>query len=123
MKLFDAVSRVDALKQNCYTQKDKIEWLSRLDHMVKTQIIDTHEGGEKVTFTGYDDSTDPHTELLIPAPFDEAYLRWMEAQIDYHNGEYAKYNNSIQMFHTAYDAYRSHYNRNHMPIGHGIKFF
>ena len=123
MKLIEAVSRVDALKQNCYTQKDKIEWLSRLDHMVKTQIIDSHEGGEKVSFTGYDDSTDPHTELLIPAPFDEAYLRWMEAQIDYHNSEYDRYNQSILMFKAEYDSFARWYNRNHMPLGGKMKYF
>lgn len=123
MTISEAISRIDALKHNTYGQTDKVQWLSRLDGMVKRHIIDTHEGADEVTFNGYDDSTDLQTELLVPAPYDEVYLRWMEAQIDYHNGEYGKYNNSIDMFNTAYEGYQNYYNRTHMPIGKGMKYF
>ena len=123
MKIREAIGTIDSLKHNTYTQSDKVDWISRLDHMVKKFIIDTHAGAESVTFTGYDDSTDLQTELLVPAPFDEVYLRWMEAQIDYHNGEYEKYNNSIDMFNTAYQGYQNYYNRTNMPKGTKFKFF
>ena len=123
MKICDAINQIDSLKHNTYSQRDKIAWLSRLDSMVKRLIIDTHEGGEDVVFNGYTETTDPETELLVPAPFDEIYLRWLEAQIDYANGEYGKYNNSVLMYQTAYDGYANYYNRNHMPKGKSIKYF
>lgn len=123
MKIIEAISRLDSLKHNTYTQSDKVAWLSKLDSMVKKHIIDTHEGADAVTFTGYDDSTDLQTELLVPEPFDEVYLRWMEAQIDFANGEYSKYNQSIQMYMAAYDSYANYYNRNHMPLSKGFKYF
>ena len=123
MKIIEAISRLDSMKHNTYTQSDKVAWLSRLDSMVKKHIIDTHEGADAVTFTGYDDSTDIQTELLVPAPYDEMYLRWMEAQIDYHNGEYGKYNNAVDMFTTSYEAYQNYYNRTHMPVGKHMKYF
>lgn len=122
MTIIEAINKLDDLKHNTYTQSNKVEWLSRLDAMVKKFIIDTHEG-EEVTFNGYDDSTDTSTELLVPAPFDEVYLLWMEAQIDYYNGEYEKYNNSIDMFNTSYNSYQNYYNRTHMPKGKKFKFF
>ena len=123
MTIIEAINRIDDLKHNTYDHKDKLEWLSRLDSLVKRTVIDTHEGADDVTFTGYDDSTDIHTELLIPEPYDEAYLRWMEAQIDYSNGEYGKYNNSVEMFNTSWTEYQNYYNRTHMPKGHSMKFF
>ena len=123
MKIIEAISKIDDLKHNTYSQSDKIGWLSRLDSMVKRLIIDTHEGGEDVVFTGYTSETNPETEMLIPAPFDEAYLRWLEAQIDYANGEIGKYNNSIEMYNTAWQAYQNYYNRTHMPKGKKMKFF
>lgn len=122
MTIIEAINKLDDLKHNTYTQSNKVEWLSRLDAMVKKFIIDTHEG-EEVTFNGYDDSTDTSTELLVPAPFDEVYLLWMEAQIDYYNGEYEKYNNSSDMFNTSYNSYQNYYNRTHMPKGKKFKFF
>ena len=122
MKINEAINRLDALKANTYNQPEKIEWLSRVDSMVKKQIIDTHEGGETVSFTGYNEDTDLQTELLVPAPFDELYLRFMEAQIDYHNHEYDSYNNAIIMFNTAFEAYAAYYNQHHMPVSRGRRF-
>ena len=123
MKIIDAINQIDDLKHNTYGQSDKVLWLSRVDHMVKTQIIDTHEGSEDVYFTGYGDYTDLQTEMLVPAPYDELYLRWLEMQIDYANGEYTKYNNSAEMFNVSYKAFSNYYNRTHMPTGKPIKYF
>ena len=122
MKIIEAINRIDSLKHNTFTQSDKVRWLSTLDLLVKG-IIDTHEGGENVTFTGYDDNTDIQTELLMQAPYDQAYLHWMEAQIDYNNGEYGKYNNSLDMFTTFFEQFKSYYNRTHMPKGKKFKYF
>jgi hypothetical protein len=123
MKIIEAINRIDSLKHNTYSQSDKVAWLSELDWDVKRNIIDGHEGDEDVIFTGYNDLTDLQTELLMPAPYDKAYLLWLEAQIDYYNGEYDKYNNALDMFHIAYEGFRNDYNRNHMPKGKGIKYF
>lgn len=77
-----------------------------------------------IFFSGYDDTTDlQKTELLIPAPYDKAYLLWLEAQIDYYNGEYDKYNNAMDMFNTAYEGFKNHYNRTNMPKGKKFKYF
>lgn len=119
MTIFEAINRIDSLIHNTYGNGDKIAWLSRVDHMVKKHIIDTHEGAEEVSFDGYHDNTDPETELLVPAPYDGLYLHWLEAQIDYTNGEYDKYNNAILMFNTEYDGYANYYNRNHTPKSAG----
>ena len=122
MTIIEAINRLDNLKFNTYTQSDKVEWLSRLDSAVKLQIIDNHSGAENIPFNGYDENTPLDTVLLVPAPYDEVYLRWMEAQIDYHNGEYDKFNNSIIMYNTAFDAYQKHYTRTHMPVQAGRRF-
>lgn len=180
MKISEAITKIDALKFNTYTQSEKIAWLSTIDGMIKREIIDTHEGADKVQavydyikkteddhkeavaeymrvnevtreeaeaniphvemsykdakayieqtrqdimFKGYDDSTSLDTVLIAPAPYDDLYIKWLEAQIDYTNGEYGKYNNSKLAFNTAYTAYESWYNRNHMPLGKRFKCF
>ena len=122
MTIAEVIHKVDALKPNTYTTEDQIGWLSNLDARVKSQIIDSHEGGEKIYFYGYDSLMDHEVELLAPAPYDEMYLRWLEAMIDYHNGEDDRYNNSIILFNNAYDGYKRHYTRNHMPLSEGSRF-
>jgi hypothetical protein len=122
MTIGEAISKVDALKPNTYAPEDKVDWLSTLDARVKSQIIDTHECIEPICFYGYDSLADQETELLVPAPYDEMYLRWLEAMIDYHNSDDDRYNNAIILFNNAYDGYKKHYTRTHMPISRGNRF-
>ena len=123
MTLIEAINRIDVLKPNTYSQTEKVKWLSTIDGIIKKEIIDTHEGADKVTFDGYDENTNLSIELIVPAPYDDIYIRWLEAQIDYANGEYARYNNSLEAYNDIYSAYNKHYNREHMPLGKKFKFF
>jgi hypothetical protein len=122
MTIADVISKVDSLKPNNYTPEDKVGWLSTLDSRVKAQIIDTHEQKAPFYFYGYDGILDLETELLVPAPYDEMYLRWLEAMIDYHNSDDDRYNNAIILFNNAYEGYKKHYTRNHMPLSQGNRF-
>ena len=123
MTLQEAINRADILKPNSYSQNEKIWWLSSLDGTIKEEIIDTHEGGDKVDFSGYNENTPLDTKLLVPAPYDDIYIRYLEMQINYANGEFGKYNNSMDMYDKAYEAFAKFYNRTHMPIGTKFKFF
>ena len=122
MTIHEAIERTDSLKFNTYSQSDKVDWLSRLDWSIKRHILDTHEGGAGASFSGYGDNTDVETVLLVPPPYDEVYLRWLEAQIDYHNGEYDRYNAAIVMYNMAFETYEKYYKQNHRPIGKGKRF-
>ena len=122
MKIIEAIQKVDALKPNNYSQEDKIKWLSTLDGIIKREIIDTHEGAEEIEFNGYDLSS-LETELIVPAPYDDMYIKWLEAQIDYNNSEIGHYNNSMTMYNSAYANYERYYNRTHMPKGQKLKYF
>lgn len=123
MTIIEAIAQIDELKPNTISQTQKVKWLSKLDGMVKRLIVDTHEGGDAIPFYGYTEDTPVDTELIVPAPFESMYIHWLEAQIDYAHGEYGKYNNSIQVYHNEWEAYRNYYNRNNMPIGKKVAYF
>lgn len=122
MTISEVITQVDENLNNIYPQKSKIGWLSQLDQRIKKLIIDTHEGGEEIRFSGYDENTDKETELLVPAPFDEMYLRWLEAKIYYANQEEDRCNNATDAFNELWMAYCRYYNRQHMPLGTRLKF-
>ena len=123
MTIIEAINFIDSLKPNNYSQDDKVAWLSKIDGIIKEKIIDTHEGGEDVVFDGYDSNTNIATELIVPAPYDDLYIKWLEAQIDYANNDYNKYNNSMIMYNSSYEEYEKNYNRTHMPKGEKFKYF
>ena len=122
MTIADVISKVDALKPNTFSTEEKIAWLSTLDARVKSQVIDTHECSQPICFYGYTDLGDVEMELLVPAPYDEMYTHWLMAMIDYHNSEDDRYNNAITLFNNAYEGYKKHYTRTHMPISTGDRF-
>lgn len=123
MTLIEAINRIDALKPNSYKQDEKIRWLSTLDGIIKVKVIDFYEGSEDIVFNGYDENTPLDTVLLVPAPFDDIYLKWLEAQIDYYTGEYDRYNNAIIAYNDLFEAYDRHYHRTHAPKGAKLKYF
>lgn len=123
MTLIEAINEVDELCPNIYSQEQKIRWLSRLDGIIKTKIIDTHEGGEAVRFAGYHEKTPLETVLLAPAPYDSIYLLWLEARIHYSDGETTRFNNTNAMYNAEFMEFSNFYNRAHMPKGHPIVFF
>lgn len=117
MKINDALSRVDNLKPNDYSHDNKIGWLSELDLQVKTEILDTYEGAENITFSGYTEETSEETVLLVPEPFSEMYIHYLNAKIDYYNGEFKNHNTNITMFNTVFDNFRAYYSRTHKSKG------
>ena len=123
MTLIEAINHTDAIVPNSFPQAEKVRWISTLDGIVKKEIIDTHDGAEEFTFDGYNENTLLTTELLIPAPYDDVYVRYLEMQIYYYNGEYGRYNNATAMYNTMYSAFEKYYNRTHMPKGKKNKFF
>lgn len=118
MKIIEAIGIINELKPNSYSQDRKVEWLSALDSMVQRFVFDSHEGAPEVRFDKYPNDVDPNTELLV-ANHDQMYIRWLAAQIDLNQGEYVKYNNSIDMFNAEWRNFEGEYNRTHMPITGG----
>lgn len=122
MTIIEAIAEVDSLVPNVRSREDKVRWLSRLDWTIKKEILDNYPGTAGQDFNGYDQNTDLHTTLLVPPPYDEIYLRWLEAQIHFYNGETERYNEAIIMYNDAMSAYSDHYNRTHKPRGQGQRF-
>ena len=123
MTIIECLDKIDELKPNNYEKNEKIKWLSTLDGLIYNNIIKTHEGSEGVEFNGYDVETPLETKLLVSAPYDDVYIKWLEAQIDYANGETGKYNNALIAYNDAFSSFERHYNRTHMPKGEKFKLF
>jgi len=113
MTILQAIQQVDELRPNTYSTRQKLLWLFRLETMVKTLVMDVHEGSEGRDLTGFTEHTDAGRELFMEAPFDVGYLYWLEAQIHYANEETGLYNNAMSMFNTVFSAFKAHYKQKH----------
>ena len=122
MTIHEAIDTLDTRRQNTFTRREKLAWLSRLDGKIREEILSGY-CHEAPVFSGYTDDTDPDTALLVPAPWDEIYLWYMEAQIDCANGEMTRYENSAALFNTCFTDYKNHYHRTHTPKGANWRYF
>lgn len=119
MKICEAISQINSLKPNTYSDKQKIYWLSQVESMIKRLVIDAHEGGEQISFAGFTEDTSTETELFMPEPFSMGYVYWLEAQIHYANEDIDMYNSAILMFNASFSEYKADYKRNHVSKGTG----
>ena len=119
MKICEAISQINSLKPNTYSDKQKINWLSQVESMIKRLVIDAHEGGEQVSFAGFTEDTSTETELFMAEPFSMGYVYWLEAQIHYANEDIDMYNNAIAMFNATFREYKADYRRTHVTKGSG----
>jgi len=109
------IEQIDNMAPNTFREEDKLQWISELDGMVQRTVWQLpHE--ETISYA-YPQDMD--RELLIPSPFDNVYALYVKAMIDYHNGEFEKYNASAQMFHTRFEDYKKAYIRENMPKSAG----
>ena len=123
MTIREAIELVDRLKPNQYGSADKLRWLSELDGIVYRDIICTHEHEtEPAAFTGYDESVDYETELLIPWPYDEIYRWYLNMKICDANGETTKYSNEAAKYNSYWQGYFNAYNQAHMPKQYATHF-
>ena len=123
MTIHEACIQVDALKPNAYNHGQKITWLSRLESMVKRLVIDEYVGGEDIPFEEFSRDVDTNKELFMPAPFDAAYLYWLEAQIHYTNEDIDMYNGAMMLFNSVFSEFKAYYKRNHVAKGTGRFLF
>jgi len=76
-------------------------------------FTDTGDEGDAGTATVSIDGED--TELLVPSPHSKIYWTYLSAMIDFANGEYDKYNNTLAVFNQFFGEYMRWYSLVYHP--------
>ncbi len=111
----ELIAQVDRLRPNQYCAEEKLQWLRRLDGQIRRELDGTHEpqGAQP------DGADEPYTEdtvLRVGFPYDtELYTAYLFSQIDLHNGEIGKYNQSLTLLSAAWRQLADSINRERLP--------
>lgn len=97
------IEELDEVKPNVYSEEVKYKWLSRLEGMISLEV---HQNEEPIQ---YELPRDADRELLVGPPFDDIYVLYCAAMVDFHNREFNNYNNSALMFSEKLEAYKAYY--------------
>lgn len=99
------IERVDENRPNSFSTASKVAWLAELDGKISSDVF-LMDVSELRQFS-YDPETDMDTELLVRFPHDDIYYYWLTAKIDAENGEYDKYQNTMQLYNASYNNFVS----------------
>lgn len=112
MTLSEAIEQVKTLKPNAYSEEALTVWLNQLEAMVQSEV----HGVDPASIRVFQWGLDGDSELTICKPYDNAYVEWIGAKIDFNNKEYGAYNNAVDVFNSTYDEYKKYWRRTHNPL-------
>lgn len=95
MTIREVITMADDIKPNAFGDAAKLAWLNRLEGSLAAEVF--LMAPEEVRQFQYA-AGEMDAELLVDAPYDDLYVLWLEAQIDRANGEYNKYQNTMQSY-------------------------
>ena len=109
MKIKDAISAADALRQNAIPEETKYGWACALD----ADIADHMEVPTQHTVFPQD------AELLMPPPHDRIYVLYLCAMIDFFQNDAEMYQIDLSAYNTEKQEALSWWIRNHRPSASG----
>lgn len=109
--LSGVISVVDDIKPNAFNNEVKTAWINEVEGLVQTEVFLLSIS----SVTTYDYAEDEDTVLLVQSPHDKIYWTYLCAMIDFANGEYNKYTNTMQLFNTYFSEYMRWYALHYRP--------
>lgn len=113
MKIKEVIGYVDDIKPNAFSEKTKMMWLSALEGRIAADVFLMDH--DELVQLKYRYPEDLDTELLVEHPHDELYISYLQAKVDEANGEYEKYQNTMQVFNSLYNNFVCWFARTYDP--------
>lgn len=114
MTIGEVLEFVDDIKPNAFTTGQKLQWLNEAEGMVQTEVL-LRDISEITVYT----EEDIEDTLLVRPPHDKLYIAYLNAMIDFANGEYERYQNSMAMFNSHYNEFVRWFASVYRPADHG----
>lgn len=114
MKISELYAYIDTVKPNDFGEAVKNVWLNEVEGAVQSQVMLL--APEETVVYAYDPSdAQTDAELLVGAPHLKLYYAYLTAMIDFANGEYTNYSNTLTLFNTFWNEYAAWYSLNIHP--------
>lgn len=113
--LRQVIEAVEEYKPNAFSNETKTMWLNEVEGAVQTEVF-LLARDECIEYS-WDKHAD--TTLLAPPPHSKIYAAYLTAMIDFANGEYNKYANTLAMFESHWSEYMRWYARTYRPADGG----
>lgn len=116
MTINEAIAQVQRIKPNVTPTDVLIGWLLRVDKYVYEEIMRGREGFDNITFEQPYTVADGEKTLLVPPPYDELYMYYLEGNICYEERELRKQANAMALYNESMHAFAKKYMRDHKSL-------
>lgn len=114
MKLGELIEIIIDTRGQQYDEEYLTDWLNEIEGQAVDEVINQAEG-YNIAFVPYDYTHDAEHTLRIPDRFQDVYLNYLYAKIDFGNQETERYNNDVAMYNASYEAYAAWFRRENRP--------
>ena len=117
MTLDECMARVDRMKPSAFPPEEKAAWLLGLEQQMVEGFYPRYVEVGPIGPSSYPEGRD--VPLRASGPWEELYVHYLGAMVDYHHQDANAYNDAMSLFNAASDEYRKHYHRTHTPRSSG----
>lgn len=107
MTLKQAIDRTNLLKPNTFSNDQKTDIITSAEGNIRA-IINGIEGTD-VPNVKYKYANDENVSLIAGSPYDDLYLFYLSAMIDFWNQEYAGYQVAMAQYNNLLSEFRKYY--------------
>lgn len=130
MTVAGLIEQFDAERPNDLSDDTKKNWLKKCEQMIINEILISHEhdlesedrislgvsGSTLIvtsagSFEEHIDQFDMDTILLVPEPYDDLYINYLDQRMAWNNNDTKRYNAASVVYNNSYLAYQQYFNR------------
>ncbi len=101
MTIETCMNLVDTMMPNGAEPAVKLRLLGEIEGRVRVELLgESPDGG-----CDFNERTSGGTELRVPHPYDQMYILYMMAMLDFLGGNTARYENSAALFNAVFQSY------------------
>lgn len=106
----DVIAFVDSIKPNVFSDAAKLQWINEVESHIWTEVM----LNAPLEYSAITEDT-MGGNLLAPAPHSEVYWPYLCALIDFANGDYDRYANTLELYNMRMRRYMRWYTDKYRP--------
>lgn len=110
MKTEDLIDKIEILKPNSYDSDFIKNLIEKCDKKIYSDFLSQHPS---VLEEYKQKNLAEDAELLLPDEYEDVYLSYVMAKMDYYQGDYERYNNEMTMYNSKWLEFVSWFTRNY----------
>lgn len=119
MKAAEIIQRFDEDRKNTISTDRKLRWLEEVERLVVEETIKTHvlpKHLREVDWDTYFDGWGPDSDMLVPPPWDQVYIHYLDLNMAMAQRETKFINMATTQYNNAMLSFTGWYNRNNRPL-------